>query len=230
MWVLGIETSGGTGSVALCEDLSVRAEYDFPEGPRHCRNIMIGVDSVLREAETDRHHVDAVAVSQGPGSFTGLRVGVMCAKTLAHALGWKVVGVPSLAVKARNVDPDSPEAPEHVCPVLDARRSCVYAMVLRNEDGRWHDTTGVVLGRPEEVADQIPRGALIFGSGVEEYPDVFNEQDFSIGQQELEQGHAREVARLALPMLKSGQDVSPLELQPKYYRPTAAEEKFGRVR
>jgi len=174
--------------------------------------------------------VDAVAVSQGPGSFTGLRVGVMCAKTLAYALGWRTVGVCSLEVKAQNVAPGASEVREYVCPVLDARRSSVYAMVLRNEGGRWHDTTGVILGRPEEVAEQIPEGALIFGSGVRAYPDLFDHKGFSVGREDLEQGHAREVARLALPLLESEEDIAPLELHPRYYRPTAAEEKFGRVR
>lgn len=230
MLILGIETSGGAGSVALCEGREVRAEYYFPEGPRHSRNIMLGVDSVIGEAGTSKDRIDAVAVSQGPGSFTGLRVGVMCAKSLAYALRWKAIGVSSLEVKARNVDPDEPGAPEHVCPVLDARRSCVYAMILRNAGGRWDDTTGVLLGRPEEIAEKIPRDALIFGSGVGKYPDVFNEQDFTIGPDALEQGHAREVARLAAPLLDSGADVSPIDLLPKYHRPTAAEEKFGRVK
>jgi len=229
MLILGIETSGGTGSVALCEDHDVRAEYFFPEGPRHSRNIMIGVDSVLTEAGTDKHDVDAVAVSQGPGSFTGLRVGVMCAKTLAYALRWQAVGVCSLEVKAQNVDPAATDAPKYVCPVLDARRSCVYTMTLRNDGGQWCDTTGVILGRPEEVAQDIPRGAVIFGSGVEKYPKIFKVETFTNGSEDLQQGYAREVARLGLSALQSGGEVSPLELQPKYYRPTAAEEKFGRV-
>jgi len=86
MIMLGIETSGRTGSVAVCDDGDVLASWTFPEGARRGRDIMTAVDRVVSEAELERRDISAVAVSEGPGSFTGLRVGVACAKTLAYAL------------------------------------------------------------------------------------------------------------------------------------------------
>ncbi|MDP6108019.1 MAG: tRNA (adenosine(37)-N6)-threonylcarbamoyltransferase complex dimerization subunit type 1 TsaB, partial [Candidatus Brocadiia bacterium] len=132
--MLGIETSGERGSVALLREDELLAEHRFAQGYRHARNIMAGVADVVRSAGVDRGEIDAVGVTDGPGSFTGLRVGVTCAKTLAWLLGLPAVGVPTLDVLAQNVRPeehlDARGRPVRtVCPLLDARRGFVYGAV-----------------------------------------------------------------------------------------------------
>jgi len=234
MLVLGIETSGTRGSVALCRDEELLAEHVFEEGPRHARNIVVAVDDVVRSTGVAKSDIGAVAVSEGPGSFTGLRVGVTCAKTLAHLLRWQAVGVPSLEVMAQNVDPEH-HGCATTCPLLDARRSFVYGTVFRWEGGRWRDTTGVMAGEPERVLERLPRGTLIFGSGVEAYPEVFvrgqvaaEELSLKVGAAALAQGSAKHVAVLGLRILREGGAVPPMELMPKYYRRTEAEEKLDK--
>jgi len=231
MLILGIETSGERGSVALCSGERLLESYRFPEGARHARHIMTGVDAVVRRAGVESREIEAVAVSEGPGSFTGLRVGVTCAKTLAYVLGWQAVGVPSLAVLVQNVDPELCGRP-FACPVRDARRRFVYANVFRCEGGRWQDVSGLLTGAPEEVAGLIPRPALVFGSGVEAYPDAFppdpreaERRGLRLGEPSLAEGKAEHVARLGLRRLREGKGVSPMQLVARYYRRTAAEEK-----
>jgi len=231
VFILGIETSGKGGGVAVCEDdcgrVRMVADCTLAHGLRRERDIMVAIDGVLKEAGLKKSDVEAVAVSEGPGAFTGLRVGITCAKVLAYALGWKAVGVPSLLVKAQNVDGAGPGAPEFVCPVIDARRSWVFATLFRWDDGRWQALTGVLGGPPEQVAAHVPEGTLVFGSGCEKYPSVFAAPRFRIGEAALEEGRAHHVARLGARLLREGKAVSPFELVPRYYRPTAPEESFS---
>ena len=224
MIVLGIETSSRTGSVALCHGEAIVAEHVFPQGVRHARNIMEGIGNVLREASVDKKEVNGVAVSQGPGSFTGLRIGVTCAKTLAYTLGWKLVGVPSLEVQVQNVEPRENQV---VCPVQDARRSAVYGTFFEWQDGRWMDTSGVLIMEPQKLAMRLPEGACVFGTGVTAYTEVFCPPRFEVGDPSLAQPRARQVARLGYRMLAEGVESDPMALVPRYYRPTAAEENLA---
>jgi len=224
MIILGIETSCRTGSVALCRDDRPVASHVFPEGIRQARDILPAVDRVVTEAGLARTAIDAVTVSHGPGSFTGLRIGVTCAKTLAYALGWRIVGVPSLEVQVQNVA-CTPGA--CACPVLDARRGHVYGTVFRGVDHEWRSTTGVLIVEPQELAEAIPEGATVFGTGVEAYPDVFASGRFEVGDPSLGIGRAEKAAEVGRKLLLAGRESDPMTLVPQYYRPTEAEERLG---
>jgi len=223
--ILGIETSGRKGSVALCRETELVGAVRFPDSARHARDIMRSVDELLREAGVAKAEVQAVAVSQGPGSFTGLRVGVTCAKSLAHLLGWQAVGVPSLDVLVQNVDADA-RGCTMACPLRDARRSFVYGTLFEWRGGRWADLTGMMAGDPEEVAARIPAGTLVFGSGLKAYPDAFPEPALRRGPDKLAEGEAEHVARLGVERIGQGMAVPPMELLAEYYRRTEAEEKL----
>ncbi len=231
MIALGIETSGRIGSVALCDEERPLASYTFPEGARHARDIVPAVDDVVARAGLTREQIAAVAVSRGPGSFTGLRVGVTCAKLLAWTLGWKCVGVPSLEVLAQNVNPGEYAECTHTCPVLDARRGKVHGALFQWEGG-WRDATGVLCLAPEELAERLPEGTLVFGSGVAAAPQVFTDGHFRIGEETLRVARAETVARLGIRRIAAGRDVDPMQLVPHYHRATGPEEKLeaGRLR
>ncbi len=224
MIVLGIETSGPIGSVAVAADEDVLAAHLFPEGSRHARDVMVAVDSVLGEAALSKRDVDAVAVSRGPGSFTGLRIGVTCAKTLAYALGWQAVGVPTLQVKVQNVRASDLGEAAHACPVQDARRGHVYGTIFEWVEDGWHDTTGVLLLEPHELARMLPGDTVVFGSGVVEYPDCF--ASFTVAPPECGVARAEAVCRLGTRELAEGGAVDPMELMPRYHRLTAPEERM----
>ena len=163
-----------------------------------------------------------------PDIFTGLRVGVTCVKVLGYVLGCSVVGVPTLEIKAQNVDPAEEGAGAHVCPVQDARRGWVYATVFRSTGERWEDRTGVMAGPPDEVVQNVPEGTLVFGDGAEKFDDIFNADRFRRGGAELDNPTALWTARLGLRRVRAGDSADPMELVPRYYRPTAPEEQLQR--
>src|SRR5437016_2738225 len=105
MRALGIETSGTVGSVALVEDGRVLAEETFAKGLRHGQALVPAIGRALAAAGVGKRDVDLFAVGTGPGSYTGLRVGIATAKTLAFALGKPLFGVPSFDAIARAIPP-----------------------------------------------------------------------------------------------------------------------------
>jgi tRNA threonylcarbamoyladenosine biosynthesis protein TsaB len=224
--VLGIETSGEVGSVVLRSEDSVLAERTLPEGGHRARDLVSAIDDVVRAAGLAKADVSAVAVSQGPGAFTGLRVGVTCAKTLAYALGWALVGVPSLEVLVQNVGEQAARRCRFACPLRDARRRRVYGTAFEWDGAQWRDTTGVLLREPAELAGLIPQGALVFGSGARAYPQEFPSGRFEVGAASMDTGRAEAVAMLGLRLVRTGVRADPMQLVPLYYRLTEAEEKL----
>jgi tRNA threonylcarbamoyladenosine biosynthesis protein TsaB len=224
MWCLGIETSGRRGSIALTRGGECVAEQAFAPGPRHGRDLLPTIAELAERAGLRHEDRAVVGVSAGPGSFTGLRIGVACAKALAWALGWDLVGVESLDVMAAN----APAEAGCVCPVLDARRRWVYGRLYDCEDGAWRPRTPVLAGRPEELAAQVPEGTTVFGDGVRAYPEILASPPYRLGPEDWMTGRAREVARLAMKLHAAGRRDDPLRLVPRYYRITEAEENLAR--
>ena len=119
MRVLALETSTLAGGVALVDGERLVAEYLLDVSVTHSERLMAAVDRVLADARWAPRDLDGIAVSIGPGSFTGLRIGVSTAKGLAWALGVPVAAVPTLDAMAAAI----PWAALPVCPVLEARRA-----------------------------------------------------------------------------------------------------------
>jgi len=94
MKVLGIETSGNVGGVAICEDKHVIITKGFGAGMQHGKELIPAIRTTLHEIGWKSGDIDLIAVDVGPGSYTGLRVGVTCAKTMAYALNKPVIDVP----------------------------------------------------------------------------------------------------------------------------------------
>ena len=128
MTILNIETSGKICSVALCKDGAIEFQREDTEGMQHANRLPIFVDECMEEVHRREMPLDAVAVSLGPGSYTGLRIGLSLAKGLAFSLGIPLIGVDTLkiiAVKAmfRSFDWQGDEI---LVPMVDARRMEVY--------------------------------------------------------------------------------------------------------
>ncbi len=130
MKVIGIETSGSIGSVAVCNDDTIVGRKTFGRKLNHGKEIVSSLKTIFDEIKWEPNDVDLIAVSIGPGSYTGLRIGITCAKTLAYGLGRPVIDVPTLDVLAENVRDDV----KNLCPVIDARRKKVYACIYTRND------------------------------------------------------------------------------------------------
>src|SRR4029453_12550479 len=132
MRLLAIETSTVTGAVALLEAGRVVAESRVSIAVTHGERLMAAIDGVLRSARWGRADVQAFAVALGPGSFTGLRIGLSTAKGLAFATGKPVVGVPTLDALAWGL----PFCAYPGCPGLEPKKNEVYAALSRTLEGR----------------------------------------------------------------------------------------------
>jgi len=211
MFILAIETSGPRGGVALADDDEVLEEVAFEEGMVHGRALVPSLDAMLRRAGIAPRELGLVAVDVGPGSYTGVRVGVAAARMIAFAVGCPVAPVISTDVLAENAD----EVEDFLCPVIDARWDQVYASIYRR-DWVWLRTEGPAAYRPEELAARLEPGTTVFGSGVAKYPAIFG--GWTRGGAELEIPRAAEVASLGLQIWQAGAAVHCNSLRPLYLR------------
>src|SRR5512138_896658 len=169
MLVLGIETSTRQGGAALVGDEGLVSEYTLNVEVTHSERLLPAIDRMLHDAGATLATLGGLAVSIGPGSFTGLRIGLSTAKGLAYATGLPVVGVPSLEALAWAV----PAARWPVCAVLDARKQEVYAALFQ------HEPTGlrrIIEDRalaPEALCELIRKPTLFVGDGVAAYGELF---------------------------------------------------------
>ncbi|MFQ5862557.1 MAG: tRNA (adenosine(37)-N6)-threonylcarbamoyltransferase complex dimerization subunit type 1 TsaB, partial [Candidatus Brocadiales bacterium] len=222
MKVLGIETSGLVGSVALCEDSGVLAEKSFEKGMRHGKALVSSLEDMFQGLGLEPEEIDLIAISHGPGSYTGLRVGVTCAKVLAYTLGKPLVAVPTLDVLAENAPPKEMA----ICPVLDARRKQVYACIYKRSGAMWQRSSKPMVIYPQKLLEMLPRPVLTFGDGTTVYKEVFTADGVTFGGDEMGVARARVVARLGKKVFDKGEISDPYLLQPLYLRVSEAEEKW----
>ena len=149
--LLAFESSAKAASAALVKDGKLISQYSQCSGLTHSRTLLPMGEDMLKNAELKLSDVDLIAVAQGPGSFTGIRIGVSMVKGLAWAGDKACVGVSTLEALAWH----GVALGGYVCPVMDARRNQVYNAIFRIEDGR---PVRVTEDRPialEELADEI---------------------------------------------------------------------------
>ncbi|HEX5037402.1 MAG TPA: tRNA (adenosine(37)-N6)-threonylcarbamoyltransferase complex dimerization subunit type 1 TsaB [bacterium] len=165
MQVLAIETSTLTGSVALMSGDRLVGETTLSVSVRHSERLMPAVEQLLRDANTLPSQVDLFAVAEGPGSFTGLRIGIAAAQGLALAQGKPLVGVSTLQGLAMN----AVFHPGLVVPVLNAFRGEVYFGIYRTASGRpipVQEETVVSLDDFMALLDSQGESTLVLGDGV----------------------------------------------------------------
>jgi tRNA threonylcarbamoyladenosine biosynthesis protein TsaB len=226
MRLLAIETSTVTGAVALLEAGRVVAESRVSIAVTHGERLMAAIDGVLRSARWELADVQAFAVALGPGSFTGLRIGLSTVKGLAFATGKPVVGVPTLDALAWRL----PYCAYPVCPVLDARKNEVYAALYRTREG-WLELLEAPRAVPpatlaEELRDST-EGPLVFvGDAVLPFGTVFVEvlgPRALLAPADLRLPSAVTVGELGASALARGESADPADLVPLYVRPSEAE-------
>jgi tRNA threonylcarbamoyladenosine biosynthesis protein TsaB len=162
-YVLNIETSTTNCSVALSKNGSVVAyKEDNSLGYSHAERLHVYIDEVLQTAKVSIDQLDAIAISKGPGSYTGLRIGVSAAKGLCYALDVPLISVPTLEALAHQVD-----APKGaVVAMLDARRQEVYSAIFDDHFSELRATEAEVL-TPESYQELLESSPVYFiGNGV----------------------------------------------------------------
>ena len=192
----------------------------------HSETLLGAIEFVLREARCSIDDVDGWALSLGPGSFTGLRIGVSTVKGLAFATGKPVAGVATLDVLASQVSPTS----YLICPILDARKKEVYSAFYRYKDRSFleRQTDDQAL-RPEDLARKITEQTILIGDGVKTYKDFLLRSLPSLAifpAAPLHFPHGSVVATLGFELLKKGEHLDVSAFSPIYIRPSEAEVKW----
>jgi tRNA threonylcarbamoyladenosine biosynthesis protein TsaB len=219
MIAIALDTSGPVGSVAVVRETHdgtrrVLADVAIDDGMRHGVALFPALESALRTAGVPARDVGLVAVGTGPGSYTGLRVGVTAARALAYAAGARLVGVPSCDAWAAA----TPRGPARLAVVLDTKTGAVYLALYREDEhaeSGWIREHGPAVLSPEEAAARIPADALVLG-------DV---DSFGTAPQPRA-APATEVALLALARHASGERTRIDQVVPLYLRKSEAERRW----
>jgi len=221
MIVLAADTSTPFLSVALCEDDHVLAEYNEPADRRHAELILGVVDDLLRRSDLELKEVDLLAVSRGPGSFTGLRVGVSSWKGLASGAALPLVGVSTLDALARRCV----EPPERLCVLLDAKMQEVYGATYELRGGKFHKTRDDSVGPVAEFADADAGSSVYMGDGALLYEDSIRKAhpNAVVLSEEESMPRAWAVAAVGLDRFRSGDSSTASEVVPVYLRQSQAE-------
>ncbi len=162
MKILSIETSTMLGGVAIVDEAAgLIAETRLNVKTTHSERLMTAVNNTLSQSEMTMDVIDAFAVAIGPGSFTGLRIGLSTVKGLAYATGKPVVTVPTLEAFAWNFQ----YSVYPVCLMLDARRSEVYAAVYKWENNSFRTVIEPVSIKPEALLEKLQGDVLFAGEG-----------------------------------------------------------------
>ncbi|AWF82101.1 tRNA (adenosine(37)-N6)-threonylcarbamoyltransferase complex dimerization subunit type 1 TsaB [Microbulbifer sp. A4B17] len=231
MKILALDTTSGACSVALISDDQlierfVQAERD------HTRRLLPMVDEVLAEADMKLADLDALAVSQGPGSFTGLRIAISSVQGLAYASDLPVVPVSSLAALALGARRSHPEWGQYpIVAMLDARMQQVYWGVYSTNSPS-ESLIPEAVQNPEEVLlslEDSEVSAPIYGAGPGLHYDVFRQASLEAVDQACFI-YARDIAQLAVPLLEQGNSVTAEELEPVYLRNEVTWKKRQKIR
>ena len=173
--ILSIETGTDVCSVALANDGELMALRESDEGRDHAKKVALFVDELLRETGVQPDDLDAIAVGKGPGSNTGLRIGVSFAKGMCYALNIPLIAIGSLdaltEVAREDYDAgildieDEEWASARLCPMVDARRMEVYAQVFDNEGKPLSEVTAEVVTEESFAQWRKDGRFVIFGNG-----------------------------------------------------------------
>lgn len=222
---IAIETSGRIGSIALVEDARLLAEEPFPHGLQHAAQIVPIIDRLTRALGWSPRDIQELYISIGPGSFTGLRIGVTVAKAMALATGVKIVAAPTLRVLVEN----APDEARHVLMVLDAKRDQIFTALYERGNGGWHEREPAHLDALAPALARAPRPVYLLGEGISYHRRLIPADDSSVivTHEDSWRARAAAVGKIGAQLAARGEFADPLALAPIYIRPPEAEEKFA---
>src|SRR5262245_18133010 len=217
MRVLAVETSTLSGGAALLDGRCAAGEYTLAGRVAHSERLMAAIDQLLSDAGWTASDLEGIAVTVGPGSFTGLRVGLSTVKGLALALAIPVAAVPTLDAMAAML----PYAALPVCPVLDARKREVCTSPHRWDGLGMRRQWDYLAVTPDELARRLHEPVMLVGDGAEAIDSAFARR-----VEPPRRGPTPAVVgALGRARLARGETVAAADLVPIYLRPSEAELK-----
>jgi tRNA threonylcarbamoyladenosine biosynthesis protein TsaB len=232
MKILAVDTATNSCSVAVTDSTTLLAETTLVTAETHSKHLLKMIDEVMEMAGVDLSKLDGFAVTRGPGSFTGLRIGLSVVKGLAVASGKHVVGISSLEALASQF----PWASVLICAMVDARKSEVYVATYRSG---LNSTAGGILEQemeeqvtpPEKALEAINEPCLFVGSGAMAYQDAILKKlgkKAFFAPSSMSCIRAAVVAHLGLNRFQTHSADDIAALKPHYIRKSDAELKLGK--
>lgn len=224
MNILALDTSGATASAAVAKDGYLIGEISLRHGKTHSQKVIPMIEALLDMLDMNKQDIHLLAVANGPGSFTGVRIGVVTIKAMAYALNVPVVEVSSLMSLAFTISEQSGV----VCPIMDARNRQVYTGIYKiNADSIevLYPDAGVSVEALAENLKKLDSDVHFVGDAVPIYRDFFANQGFRayFAPDELFTPRAAAVARLAWLLYGQGQVSDAFKAAPNYLRKSQAE-------
>lgn len=225
MFVLGIESATPVAAVAVAGNCGILAERMVLNKRTHSVNLLPMIKAVMEESEVDRSSLDGIAVSGGPGSFTGLRIGMSTAKALAQVWKLPLVRISTLEALAYPLAGHG----RLICPILNARKNEVYAALYDFAGSSLKCIAGPMAARPEELVEtikKIQKPVTFLGDGVPVYCSILKDRlgelaDIAPRSAGFPRGAA--VAEMGLTALRAGLGSDPAAVCPEYIRTSEAE-------
>jgi tRNA threonylcarbamoyladenosine biosynthesis protein TsaB len=228
MKILAVDTATRHCSVAICQDIALLAETTLFRQQTHSKHLLDMIHRTICLSGIKLNEIDAFAVTRGPGSFTGLRIGLSCVKGMAYALNKPVVSISSLEILATQAMVTAGKSDLLICPILDAGKKEVYFAAFRHINNKLAIVNPEMVLAPEKLLLHIKEHSLFIGDAAILYKDIISNifKDagfFAPSQQNYIRAHT--VALLAFERLKNGDIDNLSSLVPQYIRKSDAERK-----
>ena len=223
--IIALESSGMTASAAIAGPDKIIAEYSVNNKLTHSQTLLPMIDEMFKTAGVSRKDIEAVALTGGPGSFTGLRIGSATAKGIALTLGVPVIAVPTLEALAWNVIGRE----GLICPMMDARRSQVYTGIYRTSGFSMETVEDQMAVAIEDIISRLNAAGekvTLLGDGAEAYEEEIRKGlsvPFEMAPAHLSRPRAGAVAMCAFEYQRQGKAVNGADHRPVYLRPSQAE-------
>ena len=245
MKILAIETTGKYGSASVIDETGLVFSASSSEEMNHLRGMIVLIDEAVRKAGITKDDLTHVAASVGPGSFTGIRIGVTTARIMSQMLNIPCIAVSTLeAMAVRALEKAISSEALYVVPIINARRHQTYAGVYEavfTADGGQRSAIPVMEEKQymiEELLEELKKrmreydGAVAFftGDGIDAYADIIGsimtEGSYVFADEDLRYQHAGSVAEIALRKARAGESLAFNELLPEYMRLAEAEQRL----
>lgn len=223
MLVLALDTAAQAGGVGLAEDGRLLGEVLVDSPATHSRRLLPAVDFLLAQCGRQRRELGGLAVSLGPGFFTGVRIGLATAQGLALGLGLPATGVGSLRLLAAGPMGYTGT----IWAVSDARRGLVYAAPFAAGPDGLERLDGDAAMSPERLAQRLEGPALLVGAGARLYAEALLRPGLALAPPAADLPRPGLLALMGAERLAEGLGVGPEALLPRYCRPSDAEIRFG---
>ncbi|MBK5252869.1 MAG: tRNA (adenosine(37)-N6)-threonylcarbamoyltransferase complex dimerization subunit type 1 TsaB [Peptostreptococcaceae bacterium] len=226
MYILAFETTGKYGSTALIDDggnFCVHKSYD---NFNHLKDLTLLADTCIKDMGIKKEDLSAIAVSVGPGSFTGIRIGVTTARAIAQVLKLPCIEIGTLeSFKELEIN-------EMICPIINARRGQVYGAIYKGEEEVLKAGPYMLTEILDILKEKKPENVIFYGDGIDAYEEIISENMNEVGlkfkftEEEVRHQSAELVAKAALKKYVNGDLIRVYDVHPDYMRKPEAQQKL----